>query len=94
MAASQLHEANPVFSRARSAARILVIDDDECVSAAIQTVLARHQCCTVMASRAHAGIHAFQTSKFNVVMIDLFMPGTDWIPSRASDVRRRYRLSQ
>jgi len=75
MAASQLHEANPVFSRARSAARILVIDDDECVSAAIQTVLARHQCCTVMASRAHAGIHAFQTSKFNVVMIDLFMPG-------------------
>jgi DNA-binding response OmpR family regulator len=29
----------------------------------------------VIASRAHAGIHAFQTFGFDVVMVDLFMPG-------------------
>jgi CheY-like chemotaxis protein len=60
---------------ARTAMRILVIDDDLCVSAAIQAILARRQCDTVVASRAHAGIHAFQTSGFDVVMVDLFMPG-------------------
>ena len=55
--------------------RVLVIDDDACVSTAIQAILARRQCETVLASRAHAGIHAFQASGFDVVMVDLFMPG-------------------
>jgi DNA-binding response OmpR family regulator len=75
MAALQLRDTNQMPSRVRTAARILVIDDDACVGAAIQAILARHQCCTVMASRAHAGIHAFQASEFDVVMVDLFMPG-------------------
>jgi DNA-binding response OmpR family regulator len=75
MAALQLHDANQMSSRVRTSTRILVIDDDACVGAAIQAILVRHQCCTVIASRAHAGIHAFEASEFDVVMVDLFMPG-------------------
>jgi len=60
---------------AKTAMRILVIDDDACVGTAIQAILARHQCATVLASRAHAGIHTFQASEFDVVIVDLFMPG-------------------
>ena len=75
MAALQLHDTERMPRLARATTRILVIDDDACVSTAIQAILARHQYDTVLASRAHAGIHAFQASQFDVVMVDLFMPG-------------------
>jgi CheY-like chemotaxis protein len=75
MAALQLHDTERIPRLARATTRILVIDDDACVSTAIQAILARHQYDTVLASRAHAGIHAFQASQFDVVMVDLFMPG-------------------
>jgi DNA-binding response OmpR family regulator len=55
--------------------RVLVIEDDPCVGAAIQTILARQGYETVLALRAHAGIHAFELSGFDAVLIDLFMPG-------------------
>jgi CheY-like chemotaxis protein len=63
--------------------RILVIDDDACVGTAIQAILALRQCKTVTASRAHAGIHSFQESEFDVVMVDLFMPGMDGLDTIA-----------
>jgi DNA-binding response OmpR family regulator len=75
MAALQMHDTERMPRLARTTTRILVIDDDACVSTAIQAILARHQYDTVLASRAHAGIHAFQASQFDVVMVDLFMPG-------------------
>jgi DNA-binding NtrC family response regulator len=59
----------------KPALRVLVIDDDDCVGAAIQSLLARHKSETVLAGRAHAGIHALESSSFDVVLIDLFMPG-------------------
>jgi DNA-binding response OmpR family regulator len=68
---------------ARAATRILVVDDDANVGAAIRAILARHQCDTVLASRAHAGIHAFQASGFDVVMVDLFMPGMNGLDTIA-----------
>jgi CheY-like chemotaxis protein len=55
--------------------RVLVIDDDPCVGAAIQTILARQGYETVLALRAHAGINAFELSGFDAVLVDLFMPG-------------------
>jgi CheY-like chemotaxis protein len=73
MAALRLHDSKPMHAEATK--RILVIDDDACVGTAIQAILALRQCETVTASRAHAGIHTFQTSGFDVVMVDLFMPG-------------------
>ena len=75
MDALQLRDAKRLPHLVKAVARILVIDDDACVSTAIQAILARHRYDTVLASRAHAGIHAFQASQFDVVMVDLFMPG-------------------
>jgi CheY-like chemotaxis protein len=63
--------------------RILVIDDDACVGNAIRAILARRQCETIIASRAHAGIHSFQTSEVDVVMVDLFMPGMNGLETIA-----------
>jgi CheY-like chemotaxis protein len=75
MAALRQHDTGRAVCVAKTAARILVIDDDACVGTAIQAIMIRRLCETVLASRAHAGIHAFQTSGFDVVMVDLFMPG-------------------
>jgi CheY-like chemotaxis protein len=73
MATLRLHDSERM--PAKAATRILVIDDDGCVGAAIQAIMALRRCETVTASRAHAGIHTFQASEFDVVMVDLFMPG-------------------
>jgi DNA-binding response OmpR family regulator len=75
MTALRSLDLQPVPYRAKTTARILVIDDDDCVTTAIQAILIRHQYETVIASRAHAGIHTFHATVFDVVVIDLFMPG-------------------
>jgi CheY-like chemotaxis protein len=75
MAALRLNDTEQAAGLARTATRVLVIDDDACVSAAIQAILGNRGCKTVIASRADAGIHALQTFGFDVVMVDLFMPG-------------------
>jgi CheY-like chemotaxis protein len=67
----------------KTVTRVLVIDDDASVSTAIQAILARRQCDTVVVSRAHAGIHAFQSFGFDVVMVDLFMPGMNGLDTIA-----------
>jgi CheY-like chemotaxis protein len=60
---------------AKEPLRVLVIDDDESVCAAIHAILTRRNSRTKLAERAHAGIEALQSSTFDVVLIDLFMPG-------------------
>jgi DNA-binding response OmpR family regulator len=75
MAALHQHGSEQTPYLAGAASRILVIDDDACVGRAIQAIMIRRQCETVLASRAHAGIHTFRTSEFDVVIVDLFMPG-------------------
>lgn len=75
MAALRPHDAERIPGLAKTTMRILVIDDDACVSTAIQAILTRRQYETVLASRAHAGIHTFHASEFDVVIVDLFMPG-------------------
>jgi CheY-like chemotaxis protein len=83
MAELHLRDTERTPRLANMATRILVIDDDACVSAAIQAILARRQCETVLASRAHAGIHTLQASEFDVVMVDLFMPGMNGLDTIA-----------
>jgi DNA-binding response OmpR family regulator len=73
MTALRPHDSERTPAKAKT--RVLVIDDDGCVGTAIEAILAQRQCKTVTASRAHAGIHTFQESEFDVVMVDLFMPG-------------------
>jgi CheY-like chemotaxis protein len=75
MPALHLHDTRPIAFLAKAATRILVIDDDACVGTAIQAILTRRQCETALASRAHAGIHTFRGGEFDVVIVDLFMPG-------------------
>jgi CheY-like chemotaxis protein len=81
MAAPRLHDSEPTPSATNT--RILVIDDDACVGTAIQAIMARRKCNTVLASRAHAGIHALHASGFDVVMVDLFMPGMNGLDTIA-----------
>jgi CheY-like chemotaxis protein len=55
--------------------RALVIDDDANIGAAIRAILASQQIETVLALRAHAGVHELETSRFEVAIVDIFMPG-------------------
>jgi len=55
--------------------KCLIIDDDPFVGAAIKTIMARQGWEMVLSSRAHAGINAFESSAFDLVLVDLFMPG-------------------
>jgi CheY-like chemotaxis protein len=69
------HAPGEVQSLAEPALHVLVIDDDDCVGAAIKAILARRKNETELASRAYAGIKALESSRFDVVLVDLFMPG-------------------
>jgi CheY-like chemotaxis protein len=57
--------------------RILVVDDDLSVGVAIQMILAHQGCEVTLASDANAGLRAFESSKFDVIIVDIFMPGID-----------------
>jgi DNA-binding NtrC family response regulator len=57
--------------------RALVIDDDANIGAAIEAILAAQNFETVLAFRAESGIHALERSSFDVVVVDIFMPGMD-----------------
>jgi CheY-like chemotaxis protein len=54
-----------------------VIDDDEAVCRAIEAVLRRHVCVAVVADSGQFGTRLFEASHFDVVMVDIFMPGMD-----------------
>ena len=55
--------------------KILVIDDDDVVSQAIGAILASRKYETVLAPRATVGIFAFSFNRFDLVIVDIFMPG-------------------
>jgi CheY-like chemotaxis protein len=62
-------------------ARVLVIDDDVQVRTAITTVL-EHQALDVVAVEdGQSGIDAVQQQKFDIVIVDIFMPGLDGLES-------------
>src|ERR1700737_3545771 len=88
MDALALHAPSEMPILARPALRVLVIDDDDCVGAAIRSVLARCKSEVELASRAHSGIHALGSSRFDVVLVDLFMPGMSGLDAIAH-IRRR-----
>jgi CheY-like chemotaxis protein len=57
-----------------AATRVLVIDDDNSVRNAIELSLRRQGCVVVLAESGYIGLAAFAASKFDVVMVDIFMP--------------------
>jgi CheY-like chemotaxis protein len=57
--------------------RVLIIDDDGFVGAAIEAMLTRYNCSAVHAANVQTGLQLFEASAFDVVIIDIFMPETD-----------------
>jgi DNA-binding response OmpR family regulator len=55
--------------------RVLIIDDDPSVGTAIQMMLGREGCDAVHALDADTGMQVFESSRFNLVIVDIFMPG-------------------
>jgi len=55
--------------------KVLVIDDDPHIGATIRLILDRQGCETVIAASAHAGLHTFELTDFDLVLVDIFMPG-------------------
>ena len=54
--------------------RVLVVDDDPLVSLSIRLTLDRHGFETVLADGGVSGLHALEGSRFDVMIVDIFMP--------------------
>ena len=54
--------------------RILVVDDDPLVSLSIRLTLERHGFETVLADGGVSGLHALEARRFDVMIVDIFMP--------------------
>lgn len=54
--------------------RILIVDDDPLVSQAIQLTLQRHGFETVLADGGVSGLSALEGSRFDLMVVDIFMP--------------------
>ena len=62
-------------------ARVLVIDDDAAVRTAIMTVLEHQGLDVIAVEDGQSGIEAIQGQKFDVIIVDIFMPGMDGLES-------------
>jgi DNA-binding response OmpR family regulator len=58
-------------------ARVLVIDDDQSVRTAIEALLRYQEFAVVLANSGQLGSNILETAQFDVVMVDIFMPGMD-----------------
>ena len=54
--------------------RILVVDDDPMVCAAIEIYLERHGFDVTIADGGEAGLRALEDSCFDLMLVDIFMP--------------------
>ena len=57
--------------------RILIIDDDALVHSAIRKVLEGNGFDVSVASDGWAGLKAVETATFDIILVDIFMPGMD-----------------
>jgi DNA-binding response OmpR family regulator len=63
--------------------KILVIDADASVGAAIRMILDREGCEAVHVPDADTGLKAFEASSFDLVIVDIFMPGMNGLKTFA-----------
>jgi CheY-like chemotaxis protein len=54
--------------------RVLVVDDDPLVSLTIKLTLERHGFETVLADGGVSGLNALEAARFDVMIVDIFMP--------------------
>jgi CheY-like chemotaxis protein len=60
-------------------ARILIVDDDNAVRTTIKLLLERAGHSVVAASDGRSGLAQFGTDEFDLMFLDIFMPGMDGI---------------
>lgn len=60
-------------------ARILIVDDDNAVRTTIKLLLERAGHSVVAASDGRSGLAQFETDEFDLLFLDIFMPGMDGI---------------
>jgi DNA-binding response OmpR family regulator len=58
-------------------AGILVIDDDRAVLSTIRILLERDAHTVEAVDNSRAGLHLLETRKFDILIVDIFMPGMD-----------------
>ena len=58
-------------------ARILIVDDDIAVQATIRLLLERAGHSVVVAGDGRKGLAIFETGEFDLLFLDIFMPGMD-----------------
>jgi CheY-like chemotaxis protein len=58
-------------------AKILIVDDDSAVQATIRLLLERAGHSVVVAGDGRKGLAAFETGEFDLLFLDIFMPGMD-----------------
>lgn len=58
-------------------AKILVVDDDAAVQMTIRLLLERAGHSVVVASDGRKGLSAFEEGSFDLLFLDIFMPGMD-----------------
>ena len=62
-------------------ARILVVDDDPLICSAMQTWLESNGFEVVVADGGRTGLNALERSAFDVMIVDIFVPGMDGFES-------------
>ena len=60
-------------------AKILIVDDDSAVQATIRLLLERAGHSVVVASDGRKGLAVFEAGEFDLLFLDIFMPGMDGI---------------
>jgi len=58
-------------------AKILIVDDDSAVQATIRLLLERAGHSVVVAGDGRKGLAIFETGQFDLLFLDIFMPGMD-----------------
>ena len=67
--------------------RILVVEDDPSVGAAVVMTLAREGCDMVHVADGGTGMRAFESSPFDLAIVDIFLPGISGLKTIA-ELRR------
>jgi CheY-like chemotaxis protein len=67
----------PVRTERLALAKILVVDDDSAVQATIRLLLERAGHNVVVASDGRQGLAVFESGEFDLLFLDIFMPGMD-----------------
>jgi DNA-binding response OmpR family regulator len=68
--------------------RVLVVEDDPSVGAAIRMILDREGYHTMIALEADTGTRAFESVRFDLAIVDIFLPGASGLATIAGFHRR------